>query len=220
MNTTPDRDRLDDLLNSSSPRTTVTTSAVERELTRLRSAAEREARTVGARTVPAKARWLRPVMAGAASVVLLGGAATAAAAVTGVWSPWAATPDEAISYVLPSGAQCEHRLGDVTGSDPAAVAVVEEFYRDTDVQALLSDDAIDDTITQLRSEDNSFVNEDGSLTPAGFGTDSYSADQEYSSAVSRIISSAVSEKLAEHGIDGSKSDLSYAGEAHCPGADW
>lgn len=100
------------------------------------------------------------------------------------------------------------------------VAVVEDFYRTTDVDALVTDERVAAEIAQMRTEDSQFVNPDGSLEDAGFGTEHHNADQEHQSAVSRIINAALSSHLTAHGITGSTSSLSYGGEAQCPGADW
>ena len=64
------------------------------------------------------------------------------------------------------------------------------------------------------------MNDDGTTEPAGYGTEHYNADQEYSSAISRIISNAISVQLTVNGVEGANSNLSYAGESQCPGADW
>lgn len=213
MTAAPNRDPLDVLLDESSPRTSTVTDDVAVELAELQQLAAAETRV-------SRHRWARPAVAGVASLVLLGGMATAAAAATGAWSPWAETPDASITYSLPSGIQCEERMGDVQGTDPAAVAVVENFYQTTDIDALLSNGALEGTIAQLRSENNLIVNDDGSLSPAGYGTRFYNADSEYSTAVGRIISNALDAELAGRGIDGGASNLSIAGEAHCPGATW
>ncbi|PPF69109.1 hypothetical protein C5C46_13600 [Rathayibacter sp. AY1E6] len=213
MTAAPDRDPLDVLLDESSPRTSTVTDDVAVELAELQQLAAAEARV-------SRHRWVRPAVAGVASLVLLGGMATAAAAATGAWSPWAETPDASITYSLPSGVQCEERMGDVQGTDPAAVAVVENFYQTTDIDALLSDGALQETIAQLRTEDRSFINADGSRTPAGYGTEFYNADREYSTAVGRIISNALDAELAAQNVDVDAANISIAGEAHCPGATW
>ena len=214
MSATPDQVRLDALLDQSSPITTVMTESVTDELTRLRVLSESEASTTTRRN-----SWARPAIAGVASIALLGGMATAAAAATGVWSPWAKTPDASISYVLPSGVTCERRMGDVKGDDPAAIAVVEGFYRDTNIDALLAENTLAETITQIRSEENLFITDDGTAEPAGYGTEHYSADREFQAAISRIISNAITVQLTANGMDGADSNVNYAGESQCSGAD-
>jgi len=215
MSMTPDRDRLDDLLDQSSPRTTVVTHAVADELTRLRV----EAETTATRTLQIS-RWKRPALVGLLSVMLLGGAATATATVSGAWSPWAQTPDGAHTYTLPSGAVCEARIGAVNGNNKEAREAVENFYHNLDFGSLLTDDNMDDMIAQLRTEDSTQWNDDGTTEPSGYGTKHYSADHEYGWAVSRILGNALDAELIRVGVDSNASNLSYLGETHCPGADW
>lgn len=205
----PGRDPLDDLLDASSPATSRPSSVVDDEVVRMIVGAEREARPAGVlRHLP------RPAAAGVALAIVLGGAGAAAA--TGTWSPWAQAPDGVLTYTLPSGAQCEQRLGDVRGGRGE---VVREFLRTTDLQALVSE-GVDDAIAEIRTEENSFVHPDGTREPAGYGTERYNADQEYQSAVWRVINEAVSEELDRSGTDPAEVDLSWGGEANCPGAQW
>lgn len=77
----PDREHLDELLDQSSPRTTPITTDVADEITRLQTATEASWSSAARRS-----RWVRPVVAGFAAVLLVGGVATAAAAVTGHWT--------------------------------------------------------------------------------------------------------------------------------------
>jgi hypothetical protein len=216
MHPTPPEDHLDDLLDRSRPRTTVMTEAVVDGLERLWTAAETE--SLGARRT--RRRWTRPVVAGLLALVMAGGAATAAATSTGLWTPWAETPDAAHIYTLPSGAECEARIGNVQGTDSEVVLAVETFYATTDIDALLTDERIDATIAQLRTEESLVMNADGSSEPGGFGTEHYSADHEYDAAVSRILSEAVTAELDRRGMAGVDANLSWEGETHCPGADW
>jgi hypothetical protein len=215
MNHLPERDRLDNLLDQSRPSTTLMTDEVLDELSRLRVA-----------TMPApgsvrrRKRWTRPALAALIAFTLVGGAAAATAATLQVWSPWAGTPDAVALYTLPSGAECEIRIGNVQGSDPEAIHAVQDFYRAANIDALLTPNAIDRTIAQLRTEDSTLMNDDGSTEPAGYGTVHYNADAEYAAAVNRILSNTLSAELARRGIDGSESNLSYDGEGNCPGADW
>ncbi|PTL71240.1 hypothetical protein C1I63_18555 [Rathayibacter caricis DSM 15933] len=186
------------------------------ELDFLQNAVQEETSEAGRRK-----RWARPVVTGVATLLLFGGAATTAAA-TGLWQPpwWADEALTSFSYTLPSGAECNHLVGVVQGSDPESIAIVESFYRDTDIDALLNEDAIDTAIAQIRSEENMFVNDDGSKEPAGWGTAQYSADHEYDSAVSRILMNAVDAKLDAEGLLGFDQNLTYLGNGNCPGADW
>ena len=137
----PTSDHLDDLLDLSAPRTTVVTHSVVDELTRLRVATSVET----ASAFP-KRPWRRPVIAGLASVLLLGGAAAATAAVSNSWLPLAQTRVASMTYTLPSGVECEERIGNVQGQDSRAVGVVENFYRTTDIGSLLTEEKIASTI--------------------------------------------------------------------------
>ena len=211
----PTSDDLDGLLDRSVPRTTLMTESVADELTRLRVATSVEAVSATARRP-----WRRPVFGGLASVLLLGGAATATAAVTNSWVPWAQTPVASMEYTLPSGVECEERIGNVLGQDPAAVEVVENFYRTTDIASLLTKEKIASTIEWIRQDSNIAVNADGSTEPAGYGTVHYNADEEFQRAVSMIVTAAVSTELAGQGIDGADSNLSSESQAFCPGASW
>lgn len=209
----PTSDHLDDLLDQSAPRTTVITESVADELTRLRVATRVETATGTVRR-----SWRRPAVAGLASVLLLGGAATATAAVMNSWVPWAQTPVASMTYTLPSGTQCEERIGNVRGQDPHVVDVVENFYRTTDIGSLLTKEKIASTIKWIRQDSNIAVNAEGLTEPAGYGTVHYNADQEYQQAVSMIVTAAVSTELSNQGLDGADSNLSSNGQAFCPGA--
>ena len=208
------KDHLDELLDRSSPRTTPVTTDVADEITRLQAAT---AATVG--NSPRRHLW-RPVAAGFAALLLVGGVATAAAAATGQWAlPWA--PNDAVasfSYTLPSGGECEQRIGGVGGMKSDEIAAVESFYRHADFKALLSDEAIDATIAYRRSREEIYVNPDGSIEPAGFATKHYSADEEYQTAVWDVVVTAMAADLARQGIDGIDTDLTFQGDLSCPGA--
>lgn len=114
------RDELNELLNRSDPVGEL--SETEQRLT---------AELVYQSGPTRRRRYARPVAAGALAVVLVGGGAMAAAAATGLWSPWA--QDDAlfvVKYELPSGADCEFRLGNVQGK-PDEVAKINEVIRET-----------------------------------------------------------------------------------------
>ncbi len=216
MTAHPDRERLDDLLDRSAPPARMIAGPVSDELEQLQIAA----RDAVVDAVPRRT-WAKPAVAGLAALFLFGGAATAATA-TGLWQPpwWADQALTSFTYTLPSGAECSHMVGVVGGSDPESIAVVESFYRSTDIGALLNDDAIDTAIAQIRSEENTVITDDGSIEPAGWGTVHYNADQEYDSAMSRILTNAINAKLDSEGLRGADQNLSYLGNVNCPGADW
>ena len=215
MNHLPDEDRLDGRLGQSSPSTTLLTDEVFDELSRLRVAAMPTPGSGGRRK-----RWTRPALTALIAFTLVGGAAAATAETIQLWSRWAESPDAVATYTLPSGAECELRIGNVHGSDREAVRAVEDFYQAANIDALLTRGAIAETIAQLRTEESNFMNDDGSTEPAGYGTIHYSADSEHHSAVNRILTNTLSSEMARQGIDESESNLSYSGEGNCPGADW
>jgi len=206
-------DHLDELLDRSAPQTTPITPGVADELKRLRAATTS--------TMRPPRRWARPVVAGFAALLLVGGAAAAAAA-AGMWTlPWA--QDDAIAsfhYTLPSGIECEQRIGGVSGTVPAAIAAVEDFYRDADFAALLTDDAIQAAIDKQRQGGGIHVNDDGSRVPGGYGTEFYNADREYLSAVWDVVVTAMDTDLARHGLAGVDNKLTLQSEPNCPGAAW
>lgn len=68
--------------------------------------------------------------AGGVALLLAGGAAAAA---TGLWQPWAETPDGTFTYVLPSGIECEERVGEITAENPQVREAIQSIFRDTDV---------------------------------------------------------------------------------------
>lgn len=203
-------DNLDELLDNSRPRTTPITPGITQELQRLRAATAAIARR----------RWARPVVAGLAATILISGGAAAAAA-TGTWTlPWAENDALAtFSYTLPSGIECEQRVGGVTGTVPAVIEATENFYRTTDIQALLTPDAITDAIENQRSGEPIHILEDGTTVPGGYGTDYYNADQEYMTAVINIVFTAMDDELARQGLTGVDRDASLQSEPSCPGLD-
>ncbi len=208
----PQDDRLDELLSSSAPRTPLAENATRPALEQMAAAAAAAAR-------PRPPRRL--LAAGIALALGLGGAgvATAAASTLLEWQPWAEDPVLAYTYTLPSGAQCEERIGllETEGEDPDLLTVADEVFRTTDVMSLVDVEA---TILVMRTEDHRFVNEDGTEEPAGYGTEHYSADHEYASAVSRAVNEVLVDELAARGFDRDDISLGYSGEAHCPGAEW
>ncbi|MFP7761668.1 hypothetical protein [Marisediminicola sp. LYQ85] len=113
------RDELDELLDKSDPAGDLT------------AAEQRMVADLADQSAPRRrSRYARPVAAGAFAAMLLGGGAMAAAAATGVWSPWAQTDAlYATTYELPSGAECEIRVGDVRGARED-VDDVNEVIRD------------------------------------------------------------------------------------------
>jgi hypothetical protein len=56
-------------------------------------------------------------------------------------------------------------VGNFQGSDVGAVHTVEVFYQKANIDALLTNAAIDDAIAQLRTETNSHQHSDGTQEP-------------------------------------------------------
>ncbi|CAN5134790.1 hypothetical protein BH11ACT4_BH11ACT4_07730 [soil metagenome] len=208
-------DRLSDMLDSSAPSTPEITPTVASELRRLRA-------TTG--SIRGRSpRWIRPALAGFAAVALLAGVGTAAAA-SGAWTlPWAERSAVAsIDYTVPSGLGCELRIGGITSTVPAVKAAVEDFYRTTDMAAVVTADAIQAKIEYRRQRaqelgGNVWTKADGSTEPSGFGTSHYDADQEYADAVLDLVFSAMDDDLARRGLAFVDKDWTLQAEPMCPG---
>jgi hypothetical protein len=209
-------DHLSVLLDSSAPATSEITPIVAKELKRLRASTG----SVG----NSRPRWNRPALAGFAAAVLLAGVGTAAAA-SGTWVlPWAESNAVAsIAYTPPSGLECELRIGGITSTVPAVKSAVEDFYRTTDVDALLTANAIQAKIEDRRQQTQAlggpvWTRDDGSTEPSGFGTAHYDADQEYQDAVLDIVFTAMDDDLARQGLAFVDKHWTLQAEPMCPGA--
>ncbi|WP_166880088.1 hypothetical protein [Salinibacterium sp. ZJ450] len=215
MITDPDRedDTLDALLTETAPYRHEPNPGILDELPSMVVGAEREARPLGVlRRMP------RLAVAGVAAVLVLGGAGAAAAATFAGWSPWAQTPDAVYTYTLPSGAVCENRLGDVRGQDPAITEAIRTFVGGVDILAVAD---IDAALELMREQGTTQHLENGTEEPGGYGTVHYNADVEYNLAVNQAVSAVITNELLRQGFDlETDTGLSYAGESHCPGADW
>ena len=84
----------------------------------------------------------RIAAAGVALTVALGGATAAAASIGAFdWEPWVEdVPSQTLT--LPSGAQCEFRMGNVIIGDPDAAAAAEDLIAETDFVAEIDMDAV------------------------------------------------------------------------------
>lgn len=206
MSEVTDRDPLDLLLNDTAPQTSAMTPDVARHLDLL-----------VAQSMPPKPRtrrrsWRRPLAVGLMSLALVSGAATATAAATGVWPLWAETPDAVAHFTLPSGAQCEYRVGNAQGDDTAAVELVTDHYRSLDTAALLAPDSVAGMIDQIRDE------EARAAADGETGGTAMSPDSEYRTAVWRLLHEALKSKLSGAGVE--TGTLMSEGQFHCPGAQW
>ena len=141
-------------------------------------------------------RTPRIVAAGAALTLLLGGA-TAAAAASGIieWDPWA---EQAVNrtFTLPSGAECEFRMGNVMIGDPKAAAAAQDIIDHTDFVAELDVEAVMADYAQAGS------------TATG--------DDAYRQAIATGSVVLVLEKLRDQGFDVDAPYFgSISGEGHC-----
>lgn len=172
---------------------------------------------VALRDRPAAGRRRTATIATAA-VLAVGGMSAAAATVASDWAPWAQQPDHTLTYTLPSGAQCEQRIGGMTGDDPAVIAAAKEFARTHDLMSLAD---IDGVIARFRTGNHVNVDENGIEYPAPYGTPRYfNPDAEYQVAVSQALNELIGAELDRQGFDAGEAGFSFLGEARCPGAQW
>jgi hypothetical protein len=223
--TSPDSDdAMTRMLTASAPRTIALTPAVEDELARMSVAARTDTKPAASR----KRLTPRVAAVALAGVLVLGGAGAAAAATGGWWSSWwAAEPDGVAHYTLPSGTQCEHRIGGLMIG--MRYEHIREFARDwyatADLDAIVAD-GVDEHIAAARADmDRWFWADDGTRQPAWYGTEHYpSPDQEYLDAAQQSISAALNDALEDSDLDLTIAPegrgLEISGEISCPGADW
>lgn len=76
----------------------------------------------------------------ALGLLFTSGAAAAAATGAG-WAPWAADPDVTFTYSLPSGLECEQRIGVVEGGDPAVRDAIRDIVEEIDVVSVADTDS-------------------------------------------------------------------------------
>ncbi|MBZ2197386.1 hypothetical protein [Occultella gossypii] len=198
-------DRLDARLRSAAPPTPVTDAVTDDGIARLVGVTRRASRP---------RRWRQLAAVGvAASVVVAGAGAAAADGLGWSWSPWAQDPDQSFIYTLPSGIECESRIGDVLHPDPEVTSAVREVLSE---DGILDRVDVDGMLRIMRSEDRGHVLADGTEVDARYGTVYYpDTDNEYQQAVDRAVSEYVTEELAERDIE--METGSWGGEAQCPG---
>jgi hypothetical protein len=213
MTTEDDRDRLEMLLDASAPEVPEPSATVRAGAMSMIAAAENGD---DARPRPRRHRLSRAVIAGIASGSLLGlGGIAAAAATFEQWSPWAQNPDAGIGFTLPSGAECEYRVGGFEKMGAEAAAVVRAYVARVDLDDVVD---IDGALRQLREQEYVAVQDDGTEVVGGYGTDHYfSPDKEFHMAVTWAVGEAIDAELLRQGVDG---DVDYMGEAVCPGYQW
>lgn len=180
------------------------TPELEWELARLSVATRTRGRRTRSHRVGAIAA------AGGVALLLAGGAAAAA---TGLWRPWAETPDGTFTYVLPSGIECEERVGEITAENPEVRAAIQSIFRDTDVVA-----AADPAQWERRLEAQPDVTETArSWIESGRTTLPTVDDVIAQMAMSRAVNDVVITELEERGFDPERPDnmIASSGQAIC-----
>ena len=193
---------LDDLLDSSGPRTAV---ASQPDIDAMIAEARVQA--------PARRRVPRVALGIGLAALLVGGTGVAVAADRFEWGPWAQDPVAEYSLTLPSGLDCAVRIAHYTATDSALAdtvnGIVANWWRDSDVAnqaAAITPGQID----EIRSSGNVMFNEaTGEDEPAGYGTKWYNADLEYYFAFAQAISEIEHAQLRKHGIN---SEMLAAGQ--------
>lgn len=204
---TTDRDELDlALLNVAYP-TTQITPAVENELASLTIATLREARP------RARKRGWRFVLTAGIPVVAVFGVGAAAVA-TGLWAPWAQTPDGTFTYTLPSGVRCEERIGNLHAENPDIQSAVQDIFATMDVVA---DSDVDAWNERLLAADS--LHEYAQATVASSSSPGYRTIEDviYGMAVSHAVLETVDQELVERGFDLSdeRNMISSQGQTLC-----
>lgn len=150
-----------------------------------------------------------------AGIVLAGTAAAAALGIGGWTTPWGKDPVGAIEFTLPSGVECEFRIGNFSASSPGATDELRAWLDDHTLDEVAD---IDAALAVIRADDQTFTRADGTEVDVGYGTPYYDADVEYFDAVSLAISSAIGERVKDTGVfdDGDASaSFGHAGELRC-----
>jgi len=144
-------------------------------------------------------RTPRIVAAATALTLVLGGATAAAANGAFDWSPWA-QDSPSNRYVLPSGIECEFRIGAVTGS-PEAIAAAEDIIETTDFVSMVD---VDQVVEELKAQGATF--------------DGLSADGVYNAGMADGANSVFLDLLAARGYSLDDGDITSAQmEGQCPG---
>lgn len=188
---TKDHDELDQVLRRLASPTTPITPAVEDELASLTIATMRAARPIAR-----KRAWRLSLTAGIPVVAVFG--IGAAAMATGLWAPWAQTPDGTFTYTLPSGVTCEQRVGDLHSENPDIQGAVQEIYATMDVVA---DSDVAARYERLLTEDSALEYAQATVD-SNSGLPGYSTidDVIYGMAVRGAVGKTVNEELVERGF--------------------
>lgn len=204
---TKDHDELDRLLRRLASPTTQVTPAVEDELASLTIATRR-----ASRPVVRKNAWRLSLAAGIPVVAVFG--IGAAAMATGLWAPWAQTPDGTFTYTLPSGVICEARVGEIQVENPEIQRALQDIFATTNVVAA-SDVVARNEL--LLSEDSAL--EYARATVEGSSSSGYGTIEDviYGMAVRGAVLETLNEELVERGFDVSnkRNMLSLRGQWLC-----
>ena len=147
--------------------------------------------------------------------IVLAGTATAAALGFGGWeTPWGKDPVGAIAFTLPSGVECEFRIGNFSASSPGTADELRSWLDDHTLDQITD---IDATLKYMRAEGSTYTQDDGTEVAVGYGTPYYDANVEYFNAVQRGINNAILDRAEETGImpEGPNGSLGHAGELNC-----
>lgn len=206
-----DHDPLDRLLNESSPKTTALNSGLDDALVRMALAAKchPEARV--------RRRFRKPATIALAAALVFGGAGVAAAAGGWQWHPWAETPDAVFMVSYPSGAQCEYRLGAVSGATKEELEAIRSFAAQRDLPALAN---VGSYIADARADGQWIHDENDVLQPSGPGTALYDADWEYQQAFGHAINALIRQHLTDDGIPSATTGggIGYQMQGDCSGS--
>ncbi|GAA3933293.1 hypothetical protein [Microbacterium soli] len=137
-------------------------------------------------------RNAQPIAIGAIVVAFLGCGGAAAAAVTGIWAPWA--QDDALAtlhYELPSGVSCEMRIGNVKQAPPEVSDLIRKSLVGVEFK---SADVIENA------------------TP-GDSKDVLTDDNAYQDAYNWTVATYIDDALKAHGIDNATPQ--FSAQANC-----
>lgn len=162
----------------------------------------------------------RRMAAGIALGATLAGVGMAAAAATGLWSPWAQDPDLSYQFTLPSGQSCEVRYG-LMSTDPGA-APIDSSQLDTGLADwLTSTDVLAqaDIAGAMKAFEAGEVptfaarlSDDGTVTiQQDARAKSLTGDELYASAVEYAVADVINAEVAARGLPG----IAYATESVC-----
>ena len=204
---TNDHDELDQVLRRLASPTTQITPAVEDELASLTIVTRRAARPVAR-----KRAWRLSLTAGIPVVAVFG--IGAAAMATGLWAPWAQTPDGTYTYTLPSVVTCEQRVGDLHSEDPDIQRAVQEIFDTMDVVA---ESDVDARYEWLLTQDSALEYAQATVESSSSPGYSTTEDVVYGTAVRGAVLKTVNEELVERGFFQSdeRDTMSLRGQALC-----